>query len=848
MLKKYSGRFAHVVGQDETDIDNGAEKPEAPKIHKKEKRAKGTPTQVEAGPAPAIFQKPEKQALKHGHDPNKINGVGASTRNIIVQPSQRHMNVQPSMRNISIDQKSMRNMNSLDQKSMRNMSSLEKKSSMRNMNNLGKKNGMRILSDLDEESSMRNVNNIDKKTALNTNSNSIDPKSSRNVNNTDLRSPRNVNPNKTGSTNSNTNNINKSPGSVDNKSNSNDSSISISIDNKSNSNHSGGINNNTSSTRSISINSKSNNSKSDITKNSELRSPQRKPRKRAGTTFANPVHFNRDRPSTALITRKELEDILAEKMKEEVMEKKTKPPKSGTLSTDLWVAEAEADEDGDQSSEFFVPSDEESPTGGKKKSSPDKIDDEYDINFFDFSETEETVPSNKTIDHVDSYDVDELNLANSMERRLTTIRFDEYDELQTCLHINDFTKGEISRSWYKREDYDKMVNLARKTASKAVKREKELRDELETMLRVSQSPPRAGRRKLTNKGDLRDDPAGRADNENDNKNGDNTSGRSRRSVGSNGTNDGKRIKPIEYRGLEAWTPEGSAKCRLLKETAIELVWNEQSRQWEDGTFDDDRISAVYQPVARTALSAAQGRAAADAKMVKKLNDQEEARAEKKLHRGVYHKSKAVFKKTAKTTGKGLVQGTGKLVTQTGKVGMTIGKRGVKAGLATATLDPRMMKEALKVRMTGKKKRECKHENIIASSQAAKEQDAEELQESDTDSFSAANSFQQRPGLQRPALATTYEFDKVSDDMSSQTGGDYGYPHSSSHSVGESESQLSTSSPQKKKKSKLKLLGIVPIPGTQKMYSEDRREQRVEKRITKMTRRPSWEASMMTGKY
>ena len=67
----------------------------------------------------------------------------------------------------------------------------------------------------------------------------------------------------------------------------------------------------------------------------------------------------------------------------------------------------------------------------------------------------------------------------------------------------------------------------------------------------------------------------------------------------------------------------------------------------------------------------------------------------------------------------------------------------------------------------------------------------------------------------------------------------------SYQTGES-GDSNVSSP--KKKSKLKLLGLVPIPGTQKKYSEDRRAEREEKRKEKMKRRPSWEASMSAGKY
>jgi hypothetical protein len=53
---------------------------------------------------------------------------------------------------------------------------------------------------------------------------------------------------------------------------------------------------------------------------------------------------------------------------------------------------------------------------------------------------------------------------------------------------------------------------------------------------------------------------------------------------------------------------------------------------------------------------------------------------------------------------------------------------------------------------------------------------------------------------------------------------------------------------KKKKKKLKLLGVMPIPGTKKVYKEDRREKKAEKRIQKQKNRPAWEAGVSSGKY
>jgi len=740
------------------------------------------------------------------------------TRNVNDYPEH---NTMPMLGMVSIAEDNTRSIDTIDEEG--NVDSIDEKS-------------FRIIDTIDEN----NAGNTGNKNTFSTNNKSPESKSFKS-------SATSIKSSGTSSTKSSASTSTKSTRSIDTKS-------SNGTDNKSNSNHSSTMNDK--SNHSTSMNSKSNHSvntrNSDKTRNTDNMSPdgrdrtnksQQRIRTRKGTTAGVPVVNNtRDRPSTALITRKELEEILAAKRKEELLEKKTMPPRSGTISTDLWIAQTNNGDSSQCSGTDYEISEE-----FKKEADPE---DEYDINFFDYTEEEETLHTSSghmdlPLDsHTDSFDADELNLANSIERRFTTIRFDEYDELQTCLHINDYTKGEISRSWYKREDYDKMVDLARKTAQKAVKREKELQEELKGMLsaRDSLSPPRSGRRKgkTTNKSE---DPTFSDGNASGDNKSVGNSGRSRRSVG---TADGKRKKPIEYRGLEAWTPEGSAKCRSLKETAIENVWNEQSRQWEEGEFDAEAISDVYMPVAKTALDGARERANADEKMVKKLIDQERAREEKKSARTGFTKSKEKLRNKARSTGKTLVQGTGKVFSGTGKVGLKIGKRGAKAVVAAATADPKMMNEALKIRIQ-KKKRECKHEMILTTSRAAHERDVEELEESGSLSigdssgllFSPSNG---RPGLQRPGLVRTGasshdHSDKASvysDDMSSATGG---------------ESQLSTgTTPSKKKKSKMKLLGVVPIPGTQKKYSQDRREERNEKRRADMIRRPSWEASMTTGKY
>lgn len=831
MLKTaISGRFGRggqVLGGDiPSDIDLGASQPETPnkskrdKRDKRDKRKKDTPKTKQVGPA--VMMKKDNQELKHGHDPNKINSM-LSKRHIIVEPSTRHMNYQASTRNLSNEP-----LVKSPQKSMRNMG--DKKSSMRNTNGPDKKRigpGPRVAN-VNVEAfentistlSKMGISNIDETISTASTLTSIDENNSTLHNQKALgRTPIMNRTNETSSstqkvTTSKLDTISENPASPGGSTKPADSS---SHRKNRTSPASTSMKSSTSTATTKSTSSQDIAPKLDLnppasprdSSNRSTKSRPKPPRKR-GPSLVTPAHFNRERPSTVLITRKELEDILAEKQKEESMEAKTIPPKSGTMSTDLWLDAANQQA---QSEEFSVASgtsvEEESPFRPKPKLNAPE--DQYDISFFDITEEEE-ITEHTINSGTQSFDAGDLQFTDSIEQRVVTIRFDEYDELQTCLHINDYTNGEINRSWYKREDYDKMVDLARKTASKAVKREKELQEELEEMLR-----------------------AGKKD---DGEDKSNRSGRS---------HDGKRKKPIEYRGLEAWTPEGSQKCRTLKENAIELVWNEQSRQWEEGTFDPEAIAEVYMPVSKIALKAAYDKAIADEKMVKRLEEQEL----KKKNRSGFAKSRSAIKKTAKNTTKAVGHGVGKVLAETGKSAMKIGKRSGKALVATATLDAKMMKEAVKVRHV-KKRRECKHELEVTTSKAAVERDIEELEESNSFSLQDSGSLpsynpnpldrrqllqMQKPGHAKPPLPTTYEID-MNSELSSQDFRDNSYQSK--------ESDSNVSSP--KKKSKLKLLGLVPIPGTQKKYSEDRRAEREEKRKEKMKRRPSWEASMAAGKH
>lgn len=336
----------------------------------------------------------------------------------------------------------------------------------------------------------------------------------------------------------------------------------------------------------------------------------------------------------------------------------------------------------------------------------------------------------------------EEEILDELPPRKITIRFDEFDEMQTILHINDYTKHEISRSWYKRDDYDKMVALARKTAEKVEERTRELG------------------RKI----------------------------------------DKKHSKKIEYRGLEAWTSMGAAKVKILKESAVEAVWNEQSRQWDLGTNDIERIRELYQIVSKGAQQIANDRGFSDELIAKRIRQIEAQEKEKKQKRKLLGKSKALLGKSVKVTAGGVVK-TAKLGVKTtkltGKVAMRTGRVATKTAVATATLDRKMFKEAI---IPAKKKRECEKQTIRVASQA---QTKEEVPEDD---------------------------------------------HSVSEMHEDDDESAASDNGKGTKKKKLKLLGMVPIPGTNKTYREDRRQHRIEKRIEKQKTRPSWEQNVSAGKY
>mmetsp|Transcript_21502 Transcript_21502/g.61449 ORF Transcript_21502/g.61449 Transcript_21502/m.61449 type:complete len:480 (+) Transcript_21502:77-1516(+) len=407
---------------------------------------------------------------------------------------------------------------------------------------------------------------------------------------------------------------------------------------------------------------------------------------------------------------------------------------SGTSSTALWIAASNA-----QAAKQHQGKEKRNSDGAVLRqfssASDDYDDDDGEEEYYEEEIVEEEFFEEEVIDE--------------LPPRKITIRFDEFDEMQTILHINDYTKHEISRSWYKRDDYDKMVALARKTAEKVEERTRELGRKID-----------------------------------------------------------KNSKKIEYRGLEAWTSMGAAKVKILKESAVEAVWNEQSRQWDLGINDVDRIREVYQVISKGAQQIAQDRGFSDELIAKRIRQIEFEEAEKKRKRKLLGKSKALLGKSVKVTAGGVVK-TAKLGVKTtkltGKVALKTTMVATKTAVATATLDRKMFKEAI----IPAKKRECEKQTI-----------------------------------RLPSQATTNDEKEAREGMEGMTEDD----RSATDNNDEADDDVSMASEAGKKKSKLKLLGVVPIPGTHKTYREDRRQERIEKRITKQKTRPSWEQNVAAGKY
>ncbi|KAL3907220.1 MAG: hypothetical protein SGARI_003645 [Bacillariaceae sp.] len=149
----------------------------------------------------------------------------------------------------------------------------------------------------------------------------------------------------------------------------------------------------------------------------------------------------------------------------------------------------------------------------------------------------------------------------------TTIKFDEYDEMQLTLNLDDYSDQELKKSWYKRKDYDEMIQEARQVALKEEERRNQF---LSPKPSVSESAKERNPQLAP-------------------------------SIQQPLQHHVPHKSELEARGLEAWTPSGAIQVRKIKETAIEAVWDEQQRQWDTGIQDYDAMRQVYQKVSGTGL-------------------------------------------------------------------------------------------------------------------------------------------------------------------------------------------------------------------------------------------------------
>jgi hypothetical protein len=268
-------------------------------------------------------------------------------------------------------------------------------------------------------------------------------------------------------------------------------------------------------------------------------------------------------------------------------------------------------------------------------------DGDYFEEIIEDESMEEEIIEDDSMGSLEEEIIEDEIIEDHLPPRKITIRFDEYDDMMQTIHINDYTKSEINRAWFARDDYDKMVQESRKTADRA--------DERLVQQELGKLPT-------------------------------------------------KKLAKIEIRGLEAWTKKGGATIRLVKEAAISAVWDEQKRMWDAGIrADPETIRLAYQEVSKGSQAAAEALAFTDNLIVEKARQEESLTEVIKKRRSLFEKSKALLGVSVRKTGSMAVMST-KFV---GKTTLTTGKAAVqaasKAGVATATLDRNMLMDAIKFR-------------------------------------------------------------------------------------------------------------------------------------------------------
>ena len=233
-----------------------------------------------------------------------------------------------------------------------------------------------------------------------------------------------------------------------------------------------------------------------------------------------------------------------------------------------------------------------------------------------------------------------------LSQRQTTIKFDEFDDMFDVLHLNDYSKTEIAKTWYERSDFSKMVEESRKVVTKWEEDMKKGKDK---------DKDEDKDKKISVLKNLKNDP----------------------------------------RGLENWTTMGATKVKLIKETAMDAVWNEQMRQWNRHRMNPDQIRIEYQRTTKGSETTARKLADADREFVDSMLEEEEARREYERNMKKRQKILRQGKRIVGGTVKGSTKLTGTVLKKTGKGVITTGKITGKSSLAIATLDRKALMKAIK---------------------------------------------------------------------------------------------------------------------------------------------------------
>jgi hypothetical protein len=213
------------------------------------------------------------------------------------------------------------------------------------------------------------------------------------------------------------------------------------------------------------------------------------------------------------------------------------------------------------------------------------------------------------MDDILYYEEEIIEDENGDGQKRRKVRFDDYDEMQFTLHLNDYTAEEVQQSWYKRDDYDGMISAARIVAQKEEERRNALLSATETA--------------ETDTGNINDGD------DTDSKRASSDAQQRQEKLSSliqfpqHHQQHHPHKSELETRGLESWSPSGALRVRKIKEAAIEAVWDEQHRQWEAGVIDLEQLRNEYQKVSFRAQKVAEERGYADQQVAERIRQMEE---------------------------------------------------------------------------------------------------------------------------------------------------------------------------------------------------------------------------------